>query len=58
MATRVICAKCGSPNVLIDAWAVSDVIHQDWLIRETFDYHGFCRDCDNETSIREITVDK
>jgi hypothetical protein len=46
------CARCGSANVLRDAWACWDVRSGDWVLASVFD-HAFCVHCDAETTLTE-----
>jgi len=49
----MICAKCGSDDVMHDAWAVWDIENQMWELGPTFD-HAHCGECDGETTIKEV----
>jgi hypothetical protein len=53
----MVCAKCGSPDVLCDAYAEWDLQDQKWVLQNTFDKGAFCENCDGECRIieREIT---
>ena len=50
---KMICAKCGSDDVMHDAWAVWDIENQMWELGPTFD-HAHCGECDGETTIKEV----
>lgn len=55
MTQDTICLKCGSNNIVADAFAEWSVDEQDWVLRSTYDYH-ICDDCGEENSweMREI----
>lgn len=42
--TYPICGKCGSTNIVADAWAEWDSEAGDWSLRTVFD-HTQCDDC-------------
>jgi hypothetical protein len=44
------CSRCGSANVLRDAWATWDAHAGDWVLSSVFD-HAFCVDCDAESTL-------
>jgi hypothetical protein len=46
------CSRCGSMNVLRDAWATWDAQAGDWVLSSVFD-HAFCIDCDAETTLTD-----
>lgn len=56
MNVKMVCAYCGSENVLKDAWAEWDTEKQDWVLNNVFD-HSFCEDCDSETSLNEEPIE-
>ena len=45
-----VCSKCGSENVMADAWARWSVEDQCWELSGTYD-HAFCEDCEGECHI-------
>jgi hypothetical protein len=45
-------SRCGSVNVLRDAWATWDAQAGDWVLSSVFD-HAFCADCDAETTLTD-----
>lgn len=47
---RMICERCGSDNVMHDAWAVWNVAAQEWELGAVFDYMH-CDRCEGETTI-------
>ena len=51
------CCKCGSTNVVADAFAEWDVENQDWVLRATYDYH-VCDECgeENNWEMREVAA--
>ena len=52
---KIVCAHCGSENVMRDAWAEWDIAKQEWVLQNVFD-QGFCADCDSEESLDEIEI--
>jgi hypothetical protein len=46
------CARCGSANILRDAWARWDARVGDWMLAGVFD-HAFCVDCDDDTTMTQ-----
>lgn len=50
------CARCGSTNVLLDAYACWNVGTQTWELQNTFD-DAVCEDCGGETSLVERELD-
>lgn len=62
MSTKVqmVCRRCGSTQVLRDAWAEWDVDTQQWTLSAVFD-HAVCESdaCDGgETSIDEEEIEE
>lgn len=53
--TKYICDTCKSDRVLCDAWAEWDTIKQEWVLSTTFSA-AFCKDCDCETSITQVSL--
>jgi len=57
---QMICEKCGSTQVLRDAWAEWDVESQEWVLQNVFD-HAVCESdvCNGaETAIDEVPVEE
>jgi hypothetical protein len=53
---KMVCATCGSDDVLRDAWAEWDVEQQQWVLQNVFD-HAVCEGaCEGETRIKEIAA--
>ena len=50
LRTVKVCARCGSHNVKVDAWAEWHSAAQCWEIAQLFDT-AHCDDCDGETTI-------
>lgn len=48
---RMICAECGSAEVVRDAWAAWDDDRQDWVLQSVHDY-AHCDECGGEARIR------
>ena len=51
-ATRYVCARCGSSDVLRDAWAKQDEETGEWELSTVFDA-AYCNVCGGETSLVE-----
>lgn len=51
-----ICSRCGSTNVLKDAYAQWDKKAQEWTLQNTFD-DSFCEECEGPAKLdwRQIT---
>lgn len=48
----IICKRCGSDEVVRDAWARWDFAKQEWIVDDLFgDY--YCRSCEGECEISE-----
>lgn len=54
---QVVCATCGSDDVLRDAYARWNPEKQDFDLVATFD-HTFCGECDGECSVKAIPYEK
>ncbi len=52
---KMVCAHCGSENVLRDAYAQWDVPQQAWVLHNTFD-NSLCEYCDGECNINEVEI--
>jgi hypothetical protein len=50
-----VCCRCGSSEVLIDAWAEWDVDKQDWVLNHTSTTE-FCEKCYAETTMMEVEL--
>jgi len=57
MRTQVVCAHCGSRNVVVDAYAQWDEEKQEFEVVQTFDKGAFCADCDDHTRVNEIPIE-
>jgi hypothetical protein len=51
----MVCATCGSEDVLKDAWAAWDEDKQEWVLRSVYDA-AYCEKCDGETTIAEEEI--
>jgi hypothetical protein len=57
---RMVCSRCGSTNVLRDAYAEWDITKQDWVLQNVFD-HAVCdsEKCNGyETRIDEELIEE
>lgn len=50
-----VCKKCGSTDVVLDAWACWNPDEEEWVLKDFFD-NAFCLDCDCECVITEKEV--
>ena len=54
---KKICGKCGSEDVLIDAYAQWNVEKQDFVLNCTFEHSFcFCNKCQGECGIIDVEV--
>lgn len=56
---KMVCERCGSEEVLRDAWAEWDVDEQEWVLQNVFD-HAVCEseECNGtETCIEEVPIE-
>jgi hypothetical protein len=53
MKEKPICTRCGSDDILADAWAEWDVEAQQWVLRTTFD-DKHCEACEGECRIKWV----
>ena len=53
MKVKIVCSKCGSDNILKDAWTIWDVEQQEWVLHSVYDT-VYCEDCEEETDGEEI----
>ncbi len=57
MAKQIpVCTKCGSDDVLSDAYAAWDFSTQEWVLAQTFDKGAYCNKCDGEARLEFKTV--
>jgi hypothetical protein len=52
---NMVCGKCGSSQVMKDAWAEWCLETQQWELSQTFD-DAYCEDCEGECSIDEVVL--
>ena len=54
----IVCNRCGSDDVMRDAYAVWSIEDQEWVTHSTYD-HAYCYNCDGDTSLieKELTND-
>lgn len=48
---NMVCATCGSENILVDAYAAWDFDQQGWVLVDTFAKGAYCEDCDGECAV-------
>ncbi|MES2906700.1 MAG: hypothetical protein V4691_06710 [Pseudomonadota bacterium] len=55
MAQKIlmVCAECGSDDVLADAYAEWNVDAQKWELQNAFDKGAYCNSCEQETRLNE-----
>ena len=56
LAISMVCATCGSADVLADAYAEWDVGNQCWSVQSVMDKGHHCNACDGECRIEELTL--
>lgn len=52
---RMLCAECGSDDVVVDAWAEWDEATQEFVLRSVFD-EMFCLACEQACDINEVDI--
>ena len=52
---KMVCAECGSEDVLRDAWAEWCVETQEWVLQNVFD-DAYCEKCEGECSIEGVVL--
>lgn len=56
---KIVCAECGSENVMRDAYACWNVERQEWELQCVFD-QGYCDKCaetgDSEARLEEVVI--
>jgi hypothetical protein len=55
---KMVCADCGSDDVLADAYAEWDVASQKWELQNTFYKGAYCNACEAETRLDEQEIDR
>jgi len=55
MKIKKICSKCGSEDVVVDAWIQWNEYTQEWEIYDIFD-NCYCNKCEGECHIEDIEV--
>ncbi len=55
MARKIlmVCAECGSEDVLADAYAEWNVAAQKWELQNVFDKGAYCNSCEQQTRLDE-----
>jgi hypothetical protein len=51
-----LCSTCGSEDIVVDSWAAWDAPNQRWRVSEVFESTAYCRTCDGECTLREVSV--
>lgn len=54
---KMVCRRCGSDDVLADAYAAWNVETQKWEVESTFDKGGHCNACDGEARIVSVELE-
>lgn len=54
---RMVCATCGSDDVLADAWASWDINSQQWELSQTFD-EKYCNNCEDSCKLIEEPINE
>jgi hypothetical protein len=53
---KMVCSKCGSDNVRLDAYAEWDVDAQEWALCSTMDAAVCEGECEDECSLEEVEI--
>lgn len=53
---KPVCTECGSDDIKTDAYAVWDVVKQDWVLDQAFEKPCVCEKCSGECSIEWVEV--
>jgi hypothetical protein len=53
---QMVCSRCGSTDVLSDAYARWNTKAQRWKLESTFDKGAYCANCDGECRIEEVPL--
>ena len=51
-----VCSRCGSDQVVVDAWASWNPLTGFWELEDTFD-HAWCKACDAEADLHWVQSD-
>lgn len=54
---KMVCYRCGSDDVIADAYATWNVKEQRWELESTYDKGSYCNSCNDETRIEEEEID-
>lgn len=55
MRIKIVCAHCGSDDVMRDAWAVWNEETQQWELGAVFDA-AFCEKCEGDATLEEVEL--
>ena len=55
---KPVCSKCGSDDVLADAYAEWNVERQEWQLTTTFDKGSVYEHCDGECRLEWIDIEE
>lgn len=55
---KYVCAKCGSDDILFDAYATWNVRTQQMEVANTYDKGHFCNKCEEECSVDEVAIEE
>lgn len=54
---RIVCAHCGSTDVVVDSFSKWDEETQEFVTTFVSDKGHYCNDCDGECRIKEIPLE-
>jgi len=54
----MVCRECGSTDVVADAYAAWDTEKQEWTVANVFEKGAYCDECDGETRIDAVPLDR
>lgn len=53
---KMVCSKCGSENVVKDAFAEWNIDKQEWVLHSVYDFTS-CNDCGEEDCVDEVEIE-
>ena len=53
---KYVCTRCGSDDVLCDAYVEWDVVEQQWSLQNTFGRGAWCNACDDDTRLEALAI--
>lgn len=53
---KIVCAECGSEDVMKDAYAAWSVEDQQWELASIHDKGDVCENCGGQTTLQEVIL--